>query len=179
MNVVRAAARCGWLVCAVLVVVVAAGCGGSDGTPGTPTAKAPTKGGPFFGVCGGVDVADVAAATGFTGLRRTVKTPSSCVWENEAGDTASIDWFRRSPIGRERAAVQLGKDRVDDIEVNGHAGFTGVSPGICEVIVGFDADFFEWLVATDRRPAAGDDLAEQFCVAAKSLARTSIERAQP
>lgn len=163
----------------VLGAALLAGCGGGGGgadPAGAPQAKAPRTGGPFFGTCGGVDVADVAAATGLIGLHRTVKNPSSCQWVNAAGARISFDWFRRSPIGRERAAVQLSKDRVEEVTILGHRGFTGVSHNVCEVIIGFDADFIEWLVTTDR-PRATDD-AKEFCTAATALAQLSIERAQ-
>lgn len=169
-----------------LVVVLVAGCSSSSGDDHSATKadEPPGKagGGPFFGACGGVTTDEVIKITNFAGLSNTVDNPSVCEWDasdDRTGPVASFNWYRGSPIGRERATEQLSRESTKDLEINGHKGFIASDTGICEIGMGFGADFFEWSVssgtitALDQQPAPTD----QLCNAVKQLATMSIERA--
>lgn len=150
------------------------------GAPAGPSSPGRAGDGPFFGSCGGVSTDEVVAVTGFGPMAVTVENTSSCVWgsdERGTGAVASFNWYRGSPIEREGATVQLTKDTVVDIEINGHRGFIASSPTICEVGIAFGADFFEWSVRAGRRQAEGGPTIDQICSATKQLSRYSIERA--
>lgn len=168
---------------AVLALVLT-GCSGSgDDDPATPkTPEAPGKAGsgPYFGACGGVTNDEVARITTFSGLTNTVNNASACEWSSDAdrtGPVTSFNWYRGSPIGRERATEQLSRETTKDIEINGHKGFIASDAGICEIGIAFGADFFEWSVsagstAVGTQPPPTD----QICDAAKQLSTMSIQR---
>jgi hypothetical protein len=173
-----------FLVAAILVL---AGCSDDDsdsGSPATPTESAPGKAGegPFFGECGGVATEDVARITKVGGLTNTVNNSSVCEWvtsQEQLGPQFSFNWYRGSPIGRERATIQLSRDSVEDITIDGHSGFVGSSTGICEIGIEFGADFFEWSISyglpADGQTTPSDD---EICAAAKELSTQSIESAK-
>ncbi|MCH5644610.1 MULTISPECIES: DUF3558 domain-containing protein [unclassified Gordonia (in: high G+C Gram-positive bacteria)] len=174
-----------WLTVLTIAALALTACSSDDDTadpggPQGPTAPGRAGAGPFFGACGGVDTDEVVQITGFGQMANTVNNPSACVWSADAlqnSSVASFNWYRGSPIGRERATVQLSKDTVVDVDINGHRGFIASSPTICEIGIQFDADFFEWSVRSGVSPAEGGPAIDQICAAAKQLSRMSIERA--
>lgn len=170
-----------------LVAVLVAGCSGSGDTAtptgrNTPVAPGEAGAGPFFGECGGVSTEEVNRITGFGNLTLVVNNPSVCEWStgpSRTGAVASFNWYRGSPIGRERATEQLSRARTDDIEISGRKGFIASDAGICEIGIQFDADFFEWSVSAGvtratTTPAPDSDA---ICNAARELSTLSIERA--
>ena len=177
----------GFVVVLLAAILVLTGCSDGDSTnqsPTTNTESAPGKAGegPFFGECGGVTTEDVARVTGVAGLTNTVNNPSVCEWvtsQDQLGPQFSFNWYRGSPIGRERATIQLSRDSVEDITIDGHSGFMGSSTGICEIGIAFGADFFEWSISYGLLPADGQSNPsdEDICAAAKTLSTQSIENA--
>ncbi len=176
----------GFLVAATAVfVTLLAGCSsGSDNAAatGTPDMAAQAGAGPFFGECGGVTSEEVIRITQFSGLSNTVNNASVCEWasgSDRTGPVASFNWYRGSPIGRERATEQLTRESTKDFEINGHKGFIASDSGICEIGIAFGADFFEWSVSAgvlspiDEQPPS----TEHICDAATELSRLSVERA--
>lgn len=177
----------GFVVVLLAAILVLTGCsdgGSTNQSPTTNTESAPGKAGegPFFGECGGVTTEDVARVTGVAGLTNTVNNPSVCEWvtsQDQLGPQFSFNWYRGSPIGRERATIQLSRDSVEDITIDGHSGFMGSSTGICEIGIAFGADFFEWSISYGLLPADGQSNPsdEDICAAAKTLSTQSIENA--
>lgn len=177
----------GLLVSLVLVLVVAlAGCSDDSDDPAAPTtADAPGKAGagPFFGACGGVTTEEVTRITKFAGLANTVNNPSVCEWDSSndrTGPVASFNWYRGSPIGRERATEQLSRESTKDIDIDGHKGFIASDAGICEIGIAFGADFFEWSVSAGTQAlgsAQPPPATDQICESTRELSRLSIERA--
>ncbi|MFT4201057.1 DUF3558 family protein [Gordonia sp. (in: high G+C Gram-positive bacteria)] len=167
------------------VVLVVAGCGGGDkdgntkfGKDGLPQAPGAAGEGPFFGECGGVSTEEVMQITGFPALQNTVNNTSSCEWTANAmrnGAVASFNWYRGSPIDRERATEQLSRAVTQDLELKGHNGFIAWDSTICEIGMAFGADFFEWSVRAD---AESQTPTEKICGATRQLATMSIERSQ-
>ena len=133
--------------------------------------------------CGGVSLEEVVRITGFGGLTETVNNTSVCEWDttgSRTGAVASFNWYRGSPIGREEANVKLSRDVTNRLEIDGHEGFIGYTQSgqICEVGIGFGADFFEWSISyglpEDGQSTPSDD---DICAAAKTLSAQSIENA--
>ncbi|GED98679.1 DUF3558 family protein [Gordonia crocea] len=173
----------GLLALVAAVVLVLAGCNGDDsGTSGGPANNIPqppkdATSGPYFGECGGVTTEEVSQITTFAALQNTVNNPSSCEWAANGvrtGAVASFNWYRGSPIGRERATEQLSRNSTEDIEINGHKGFIASDYTICEIGIEFGLDFFEWSVRADSSSGMSTD---QICEATKKLSTMSIERA--
>lgn len=172
------------LAAAILVLTGCSDGGSTNESPTTNTESAPGKAGegPFFGECGGVTTEDVARVTGVAGLTNTVNNPAVCEWvtsQDQLGPQFSFNWYRGSPIGRERATIQLSRDSVEDITIDGHSGFMGSSTGICEIGIAFGADFFEWSISYGLLPADGQSNPsdDDICAAAKTLSTQSIENA--
>lgn len=169
------------LIAALMLIV--AGCS-SDDTPSDPakppTPQAPGRAGdgPFFGECGGLTTEEVSSITRLGVLTNTIKNPSVCEWDStgtRTGPVASFNWYRGSPIGRERATEQLSRASTTDIEIKGHRGFIAHdATAICEVGIEFGADFFEWSVSAGSNSPL---TIEQVCDATRELSRLSIERA--
>lgn len=157
-------------------VLLIAGCGGADGVE-TTTEKTPTVTGPSFGACGGVDDAEVSSRTGFSGLRLVATTTAECQWVAGESARVSFNWYRGSPIDRERGGVELTKDNIRDVSINGHAGFLAYQGTVCEIGIGFDADFIEWSARMDE-DGVNEVGIENLCRAVQELARMSIERAK-
>ncbi|GAB2666988.1 DUF3558 domain-containing protein [Gordonia jinhuaensis] len=191
------------VVAAVAALSLVASCGddSKDSSPQTTQGEAApgaAGAGPFFGNCGGVEVAEVSKATGFDGLTNTVRNPSVCEWvtpEGDIGPQVSFNWYRGSPIGRERATEQLTRDSVTDIEISGGKGFLASTTGLCELGIAFGADFFEWSASVGATagggsgqpspgaPAPGqgqapDAATEKMCDAVKQLGTLTISRSQ-
>ncbi|MEE3851206.1 DUF3558 family protein [Gordonia sp. LSe1-13] len=179
--------RGGFLVATVVMIALAlTGCSADDtadpAAPNTPEAPGNAGSGPFFGECGGVSTEEVGRITRFGALTNTVNNASVCEWDSSGdrtGPVASFNWYRGSPIGRERATIQLSRESTGNIEIAGHEGFVGSDMGICEIGIGFGADFFEWSVSAGSQALLGEDppSTEQLCDAATELSRLSIERA--
>ncbi|MFT4125029.1 MAG: DUF3558 family protein [Gordonia sp. (in: high G+C Gram-positive bacteria)] len=150
-------------------------------TRNTPQAPGAAGAGPFFGECGGLTTAEVIRITTFGNLTNTINNPSVCEWNSGIGRTgavASFNWYRGSPIGRERGTEQLSRDSVEDIDINGHSGFIAADETICEIAIEFGADFFEWSVSAGRGLAGSVSRSrEAICDSARELSRLSIERA--
>ena len=181
--------RDGFLIAtAAIIAVVLTGCSGGSGdsddpaSPNTPEAPAQAGAGPFFGECGGLTTEEVTRITKFAGLSNTVNNPSVCEWDSSGdrtGAVTSFNWYRGSPIGRERATEQLSRESTKDVEIDGHRGFIASDVGICEIGIAFGADFFEWSVSAGTQALLGEQPppTEQICDAARELSRLSIERA--
>lgn len=180
--------RGGFLVSvALLVALIGSACSsgsddaGGQGNGNVATAPGKAGSGPFFGQCGGVTTEEVNTLVKLGTLTNTVNNSSVCEWSSSAdrtGPVASFNWYRGSPIGRERATEQLSRESTKDIEINGHKGFIASDTGICEIGIGFGADFFEWSVSagvSSLSTQAPDT--EQICDATRQLATMSIERA--
>ncbi len=174
------------MVAVALVALVLAGCSGDDdsGSKGNKETTAKAAPGPFFGACWGVTVDEVSRITGFAGLTLTVNNTSACEWDasvDRTGKVASFNWYRGSPIGREEANVKLSRANAKNIDINGHKGFIGYdqTQGICEIGIGFGADFFEWSVSASERGSTAATLppVDTVCDAARQLSRLVIERA--
>ncbi|MGZ8176862.1 DUF3558 domain-containing protein [Williamsia sp. SKLECPSW1] len=181
----RAVRRSTWVLVVVAVVALLAACSDSSGGGGTTGAagqSAPAGSGPFFGKCGGVSTDDVSRVTGVSGLAVASDNSAGCEWVTSAdvlGPQFSFNWYRGSPIGRERATEQLSRDTVSDLTINGHSGFIASSAGICEIGIAFGGDFFEWSVSYgSAEPGVQQRSVDQVCQATKTLATMSIERAQ-
>ncbi|QCQ92242.1 DUF3558 domain-containing protein [Rhodococcus sp. SGAir0479] len=168
--------------CAVLL----AGCGGGGGEqagdhPGSPTgtSQSPSAPGPFFGECGSVTDAEVAAAFGVPGFGTVVRNSVGCEWQLSAQDAhasphVSFTWYRGSPIGRERAGSALVGRPAIDIEIGGRPGFEAASSEwLCELGVQFGDDFVHWSIAyADGVPAA------EPCDVGRRLAELTVARAR-
>ena len=142
----------------------------------TPVAPGPAGAGPFFGRCGGVTTAEVTSLTKFVNLQHAVDNTSVCEWSNgvnRTGSVASFNWYRGSPIGRERATEQLSRQSTKDIEIKGHKGFIASDEGICEIGIQFGADFFEWSVS------AGVDSSGQLNPGADHVAHFALGNERP
>ena len=86
---------------------------------------------------------------------------------------------RGSPIGRERAGSDLIGRPAADVKVGGNPGFLVSSQSLdgkttlCEIGISFGGDFIHWSVNYGNFPPAAD-----ACAVARSLAETSVDRAQ-
>ncbi|WLP92014.1 DUF3558 family protein [Gordonia sp. NB41Y] len=176
----------GLIVTMVAVALLFSSCSsGSDSTASgarnTPEAPGPAGGGPFFGECGGVTTEEVSRLTGFGAMTLNIDNPSACEWGvgiSRTGAVASFNWYRGSPIGRERATEQLSRESTTDIDISGHKGFIAYDTGICEIGIAFGADFFEWSLSRGLVASGEAADTQAICDAAKQLATMSIERAK-
>jgi ribosome-associated heat shock protein Hsp15 len=166
------------LLAALMLVVV--GCGGGSkgggGDDGPPKAPGDAGTGPYFGECGNVTTEEVVKITGFGGLQNTVNNTSSCEWSSNnlrTGAVVSFNWYRGSPIDRERATEQLSRAVTENVEIKGHKGFIAWDETICEIGIAFGADFFEWSVRADYTSQMPT---QQICAATRQLSTMSIER---
>ncbi|GAC56533.1 hypothetical protein GOHSU_08_00610 [Gordonia hirsuta DSM 44140 = NBRC 16056] len=173
----------GLLLAAAALVLTLSACGGDEPIESPAPTRTPKAGtGPLFPRCGGLTTQEVTAATTFAGLKLYVDNPSVCEWRQSdvrSGAVASFNWYRGSPIGRERGLEQLTREeQTVDYETAGYPGFLARHPSVCEVGVQFENDFIEISIA-DRPVIAGQRTVSQetLCSAAKQLAATSIERA--
>lgn len=161
----------------VAIALLSAACSSGDDADAPTTEVTPTATGPFFAACGGVDLAEVTAQTGFRNLALVAETTSDCQWVAPMSARVSFNWYRGSPIDRERGGVELTKDNVQDVEIAGHSGFIAWEVTVCETGIGFGADFIEWSARMDESGANDVGIAK-VCQAVRELARMSIERAK-
>jgi Protein of unknown function (DUF3558) len=170
----------------ITAALQAAACSGGPPEPsGQPThppsvstsAKPPAVPGPFFPECGGVSDQTVGQLTRIPNLVSTARNSAGCQWVVGSGTTGplvSFAWFRGSPIGRERAAEDRMRTRVDDIDIDGHNGFVAVANDptlgdrLCDIALQFQDDFFEWSIQFTRKPYPNP------CDIAAELSRRSI-----
>ncbi len=173
------------LILAAVIALLLGACGSDDGgdSGADAPARLPKAGtGPEFKRCGGLSIEDVERATTFGGLDLYVDNTSACEWRPGGlrdAQVASWNWYRGSPIGRERGLEQLTReDPTVDYETAGHPGFLAQHPNVCEVGVQFENDFIEISVADRSSQLGGDSVAQDtLCTAAKQLAALSVERA--
>jgi hypothetical protein len=139
------------------------------------------KHGPDFAECGGVSDQVMAEQTRVTGLVKTAVNSVGCQWLAGGGILGphfSFNWFRGSPIGRERKTEELSRDSVEDITIEGQPGFIAVGSDpmlgehLCEIGIQFNDDFIEWSVSFAEKPFP------PACDVAKELTRLSIVNAK-
>jgi hypothetical protein len=166
----------------VTLAVSPVACSSDDpGTPDVPSNQPPptaeSKHGPFFPECGGISDENLAQLTQVAGLVNTARNSVGCQWllgGSIQGPHFSFNWYRGSPIGRERKTEELSRASVEDINIDGHPGFIAVgnTPSIgdslCEIGIQFDDDFIEWSISYSDKPFPPS------CDVAKELARQSI-----
>ncbi|MEU0498644.1 DUF3558 domain-containing protein [Mycobacterium sp. NPDC006124] len=170
-------------VLAAAVIPLVAACSGSSeesSGPGSSSAPAPAgdaKHGAMFTECGGITDDTMAQLTKINGLVNTAKTSVGCQWllgGGILGPHFSFNWYRGSPIGRERKTEELSRTSVEDINIEGHDGFIAknddpnLGTSLCEIGIQFDDDFIEWSVNFTEKPFP------DACDVAKELTRQSI-----
>lgn len=142
-----------------------------------PPPAADGKRGPFFPECGGISDEAIGQITQVAGLVTTARNSVGCQWlvgGSIVGPHFSFNWYRGSPIGRERKTEELSRASVEDINIDGHPGFIAVgnTPSLgdtlCEIGIQFDDDFIEWSVSYSQKPFPPP------CDVAKELTRQSI-----
>lgn len=147
---------------------------------GAPVSKEGTHG-PTFAECGGISDQTMAEQTRITGLVKTAVNPVGCQWLAGGGILGphfSFNWFRGSPIGRERKTEELSRTSVEDITIEGRSGFIAVNDdpmlgeSLCEIGIQFDDDFIEWSVSFAEKPYP------PACDVAVELTRQSIVNAK-
>ncbi len=173
---------------AVAVLGALSGCSDSAG-PDQPLSQQDSGGpvpkegkhGPMFPECGGISDQTMAEQTRVVGLAKTAVNSVGCQWLAGGGILGphfSFNWFRGSPIGRERKTEELSRDSVEDINIEGHDGFiaVGIDPmlgeHLCEIGIQFGDDFIEWSVSFAQKPYP------PACDVAKELTRLSIVNAK-
>ncbi len=170
------------MLAAAVIPLFAACSGGSDqptgpGGESTPAPAADTKHGPMIPECGGITDEAVAQLTKINGLVNTAKTSVGCQWllgGGILGPHFSFNWYRGSPIGRERKTEELSRTSVENINIEGHDGFIALNTdpllgtALCEIGIQFDDDFIEWSVNFTEKPFP------DTCDVAKELTRQSI-----
>jgi hypothetical protein len=170
------------VMAAAVIPLFAACSGGSDqptaaGDSPAPAPAGAAKHGPMFPECGGITDQTVAGLTKINGLVNTAKTSVGCQWllgGGILGPHFSFNWYRGSPIGRERKTEELSRTSVEDINIEGHDGFIALNTdpqlgtALCEIGIQFDDDFIEWSVNFTEKPFP------DACDVAKELTRQSI-----
>lgn len=179
-------------VAAGAVALAAAGVVGACSNSGADQAQSPQqeqnspvsgegKHGPLFPECGGISDQTMAEQTRVTGLVKTAVNSAGCQWLAGGGILGphfSFNWFRGSPIGRERKTEELSRTSVEDITIEGRSGFIAVNDdpmlgeSLCEIGIQFDDDFIEWSVSFAEKPFP------PACDVAKELTRQSIVNAK-
>ncbi|CAM2747649.1 DUF3558 domain-containing protein [Mycobacterium intermedium] len=155
------------LLLAALYMPLVAACdtdtsGGAPPTDASTTSTKPAaKHGPSFPECGGVTDETISRLTGISGVVATARNSVGCQWlvnGSISGPWFSFSWYRGSPIGRERKNEELSRSHVEDITIDGHAGFIAIARDVrlgdrlCDVGIQFNDDFFEWSVQFIRKP---------------------------
>jgi hypothetical protein len=170
------------LAAALLTPLFAACSSGStsDGHP-SPSATVSAAQGPFFPECGGVSDQTVTKLTGIAGPVTAARTSVGCQWMpggSVRGPVFAFNWFRGSPIGRERKTEELHGASVSDINIDGHNGFVairadaGFSDYYCDVAIQYQDDFIDWSIRVRRKPS------RDLCAIAKELSRQTIATAK-
>ncbi|MFE3101409.1 DUF3558 domain-containing protein [Nocardia tengchongensis] len=143
-----------------LIGLTVAGCGSSSeqrAAPATTTAPQAVLPSPdTVGLCGGVSDAEVAQATGSSGVQRVSADPVSCAWQPAAGGDYAVvfHWFRGSSLEARRDQVTAGKP--ETVRVAGQSGIEWRGAQSCEVAVAFgDTDFIDWSERVSARSCQG------------------------
>ncbi|MFT3661222.1 MAG: DUF3558 family protein [Gordonia sp. (in: high G+C Gram-positive bacteria)] len=170
------------LVLVTIVALLVGACGSDDDAEPAARTKTPQAGtGPKFERCGGLTLEDVSRETTFPGLQLAVDNTSACEWRRgdlREAEVVSFNWYRGSPIGRERGLEQLTREHPTvDKKIAGHPGFLARHDTICEVGVQFENDFIEISIADQRAEEEVTVSLDTMCRAAETLAALSIERA--
>src|ERR1700745_1058013 len=90
------------------------------------------------------------------------------------GTLFAFNWFRDSPIGRERKTEEMHGASVNDIDIDGHKGFIAVRAAAastdyyCDVGIQYQDDFIDWSIRVRQKPSL------DLCAIAKELSRQSI-----
>jgi Protein of unknown function (DUF3558) len=173
------------IVTAALLTPLFAACSSgpprSDGHPSpSPTVNAAR--GPFFPECGGASDQTITKLTGVARLVTTARTSVGCQWlaggSVVRGPVFTFNWFRASPIGRERKTEELHGASVNDIDIDGHRGFVAVradtkfSHYYCDIGIQYQDDFIDWSISVRKKPSL------DLCNVAKELSRQSIAAAK-
>ncbi len=171
------------IVTAALLTPLFAACSSdsprSDGQPSSsPSPTVSAAQGPFFPECGGASDQTITKLTGVAGLVTTARTSVGCEWlaggSVVRGPVFMFNWFRDSPIGRERKTEELHGASVNGIDIDGHKGFIAVytnptfSDYYCDVGIQYQDDFIDWSIRVRKKPSL------DLCSIAKELSRQSI-----
>lgn len=170
---------------ALAILVLLAGCATHAGPGATDvetvaSTNLPTAPGPDLGRCGGLTRADADAAVVGASLTQVWTSPVSCDWESLLRHTSNgawvgFEWFRGSPIDRQRTAAVANGANVVEQQLGGRPAFsmtTGKPREACQVAVDFGGDYALWSVRD------GDAVVrEDLCVRAGALAERSLSRA--
>nr|WP_296776785.1 DUF3558 domain-containing protein [Rhodococcus sp. (in: high G+C Gram-positive bacteria)] len=162
----------------VVIATLLVGCGSGEDAQdqAASTTADPGAAGPFFGQCGSVTDDEVVKAFVVPAFTMITRNSIGCEWEvaGYSGPSVSFSWYRGSPIQRERSGSELIGRPADDIELDGHPGFSAATDNsLCEVGVQFGKDFMHWSVTYGDQPPTADP-----CGVAKQLAELTVERAQ-
>ena len=169
------------LTAVLLTPLVAACSSGSPRSDGPPSHTLNAAPGPFFPECGGVSDQTVTRLTGVAGPLTTARTSVGCQWLGGGGVRGPVfafNWFRGSPIGRERKTEELSGASVTDIDIDGHNGFVAIranaafSHYYCDVGIQYQEDFIDWSISFRKKPS------RDLCDVAKELSRQTIEAAR-
>jgi hypothetical protein len=167
---------------AVLLTPLVAACStGSPRSDAPPSHTLNAAPGPFFPECGGVSEQTVTRLTGVAGPLTTARTSVGCQWlagGGVRGPVFAFNWFRGSPIGRERKTEELSGASVTDIDIDGHNGFVAIranaasSHYYCDVGIQYQDDFIDWSISFRKKPS------RDLCDVAKELSRQTIAAAR-
>jgi hypothetical protein len=162
-------------LCVLLLTITA--CARIEGSPtAADIAPKPTNAifGSFYGECGSVTDEEVTQITAIEDLRVHGKNGIKCRWETGV-QYVMFNWYRGSPIDRERTGSErLGRD-VDNFEFEGRRAYTSrnAAPGTCEIGVEDHADFIYWVISYRSGPQPVD-----VCAPARELAKLTIARSK-
>ncbi|WP_193392914.1 DUF3558 family protein [Gordonia phthalatica] len=166
---------------AALAAGLLVGCSSSDDGGDSAATETPKAGtGPQFDRCGGLTTDGVIEMSGMPGLQLVIDNTSTCEWRAgaERNGSVSFNWYRGSPIGRERGTEQLQRDRSQDYSVAGKPGFIAHSAGICETGIAWDADFIEISLASPIAPGQGATIpVDRLCDSAKRITEKVVNGA--
>lgn len=167
------------VVAAVCALVLSA-CSSDSSSSAESTPEPKTGTGPDFDRCGGLTTEDVVRLTTVQGLKLHVENPSTCEWriDSTRNPTVSFNWYRGSPIGRERGTEQLSRDLTQDITIAGQSGFIAHSGSICEIGIGWEADFIEISFAGPSANGQSILPSDKVCEGTKALATFVVKGAQ-
>ena len=169
------------LTAVLLTPLVAACSSGSPRSDGPPSHTLNAAPGPFFPECGGVSDQTVTRLTGVAGPLTTARTSVGCQWlggGSVRGPVFAFNWFRGSPIGRERKTEELSGASVTDIDIDGHNGFVAIRADAafsfyyCDVGIQYQEDFIDWSISFRKKPS------RDLCDVAKELSRQTIAAAR-
>ncbi|WP_018178665.1 DUF3558 domain-containing protein [Jongsikchunia kroppenstedtii] len=164
----------------VIVVLLTGACSGGGKKSNPTVATAPTEtgrpgAGPFLSECGGISTAELQQVVGLGDLTMNVDNSTVCDWTSASQPDAafSFNWYRGSPIGRERATEQLSRDSVQTIKIGSGTGFIAKTYGLTEIGIAFGQDFFEWSVRAGSSQQGFDTQAAVTTLAQRTVGRAT------